>query len=50
MLGDRAVYHLYQRGPTSFDRRDILQKRCNSRATSNKMMCKRTDSQHLKLK
>ena len=39
-----------QRGPTKFDLRANLQKRENLRATSNKMMCKTTDSQDLKLK
>jgi len=41
---------LWQRGPTASDLRTILQKRDNSRATSNKMMYKTPDSQHLKLK
>jgi len=41
---------LDQRGPTTFDQRAILQKCDNSRATSNKMMYKTTDSQDLKLK
>jgi len=41
---------LRQRGPTTFNLWDILQKRDNSRATSNKMMCETTDSQDLKLK
>jgi len=39
-----------QRGPTAFDQQAILQKRDNSRDTSNKMMYKTTDSQYLKLK
>jgi len=38
-----------QHGPTTFDIRAVLQKHYNSRATSNKMMHKATDSQHLKL-
>jgi len=32
--------NLIQRGPTAFDFRAILQKRNNSRATSNKMVYK----------
>jgi len=44
------VYHVAQRSPTRFDLRAILQKRENLRATSNKMMCKTTDLQDLKLK
>jgi len=42
--------HLIQRGPTTFDLQAILQKRDNSRATSNKTMYKTTDSKYLKLK
>ena len=42
--------HLEQRGPTRFGLRTILTKRDNLRATSNKTMCKTTDSQALKLK
>jgi len=41
---------LHQRGPTTLGLRIILRKRENSRATSNKMMYKTTDSQNLKLK
>jgi len=37
-------------GLTSFDLRAILQKRENLRAISNKMMCKTTGTQDLKLK
>jgi len=36
--------NLIQRGPTTFDLQAISQKRDNSRATSNKMMYKTTDS------
>jgi len=43
-------WYLDQRGPATFDLRDILQKRYNSRDTSNKMMCKTTESKYLKLK
>jgi len=39
-----------KRGSTTLYIRAILQKRDKSRATSNKMMYKTTDSQHLKLK
>jgi len=38
-----------QHGPTTFDLQAILQKHDNLKATSNKMMCKTTDSHHLKL-
>jgi len=41
---------IWQRGPTTFDPRSILQKRDNPRVTSNKMMCDTTDSQRLKPK
>jgi len=41
---------LYQCCPTTFDPWAILQKYDNSRATFNKMMYERTDSQYLKLK
>ena len=41
---------MVQRGPTTFYLRAILQRRDNSRATSNKMMYETTDSQDLKLK
>jgi len=41
---------LIQRGPTTFDFQAISQKRENSRATSNKMMYKTTDSKYSKLK
>jgi len=44
------TYCLVQRGPTIFDMQAILPKRDGMRATSNKMMYKTTDSQHLKLK
>ena len=37
-----------RRGPTTFSLRGILQKHDNSRATSNKMMYKTTDSQDIK--
>jgi len=40
----------FQRWPTTFYLRAILQKRYNLRATFNKMMHKTTDSQHVKLK
>jgi len=42
--------NLIQRGPTTFDLQAISQKRDNSRATSNKMMYKTTDSKYLNLK
>ena len=45
-----GFYTADQRGPTAFALQAILQKRDNSRATSNKMMYKATESQHLKLK
>jgi len=41
---------IYQCGPTTFDLQAILQKHDNLWATSIKMVCKTTDSQHLKLK
>ena len=44
------TYYLIQRGPTSFNQGAIIQKRDKSRVTSNKMMYKTTDPQHLKLK
>jgi len=40
---------LTQHGPTTFYLRAILQRRDNSRATSNKMMYELIDSQYLKL-
>jgi len=40
----------FQRGPTTFYVRAILRKRCNLRPIFNKIMHKKTDSQHLKLK
>ena len=40
---------VFQRGPTTFDLRAILQKCDNSRATSSKMVYKTTNSQDLKL-
>jgi len=47
---DKASNKLSQRGPTTFVLWAILQKRDNSRATSNKIMYKTTNSQQLKLK
>jgi len=43
----KNTYGLVQRGPTTFDQRPILQKRDNSRATSNN---RAADSQDLKFK
>jgi len=45
-----SVGYLYQRGPTSFNLRVMLQKRHNLRATSNNLMYKTTCSKDLKLK
>jgi len=42
--------NLIQRGPTTFGLQAISQKRDDSRATSNKIMYKTTDSKYLKLK
>jgi len=44
------LFILEQCGQTTFDLRDILQKRDNLWATSKKMMYETTDLQHLKLK
>ena len=38
---------LYQHGPTAFDLQAILQKRDDSRSTSNKLVYKTTNSQSL---
>jgi len=50
LVWPKGFGNLVQRGPTTFDLQAILQNRDNPRATSNKMMYKTTDSQHLKLK
>ena len=44
MRRKRVTNDSSQRGPIGFDRRAILQKRGYLRGTSNKMMCKATDS------
>jgi len=44
------AYFLSHCSPTRFDLWAILQKHEHLQATSNKMMCKTTDSQDLKLK
>jgi len=44
------AFELEQRGPTTSDLRAILQNCDYMRTSSNKMMCKTTDSQQLKLK
>jgi len=47
----RVRHHvLVQRGPTTSELRTSLQNRDNSRATTDKMMYKATDSQDLKPK
>jgi len=46
----RIAEHRNQRGPTTLELRAIIQKRGTSQATSNKIMCKTTDSQDLKIK
>jgi len=50
LSGPMCLSEWLQRGPATFYLRAILRKRDNSRATSNKIMYKTTDSQHLKLK